>query len=238
MANLYSVSTAPKFYRHSGFTDAILNSFTVAANTPISLDFQNENATTPGKMYVAYNTGDIVKEHSGFSKTITQSRDLGAGNDLSGISYDGTTYFYSSNDVANKVAKRTGFTNTIVSSFTLGLTIYYGTWNRANSRFYQIERDTNRKFTQHNGFVKTISASFTMAATPDGLSWAGAYMYTGRRAVTDKFFKHSGFVKTITDSFVSTKNVEPFGHDFVPDVAAAIVRSPSGGAAYGSPMFY
>lgn len=213
MGNILVVDdTDNKVYKHSGFSNTIIDSIVCANNTPLDLSWDGTNLLSNG----SFGT-DKYYQHSGFTTTLNDSLTIDS---PYGTGWDGTnllTCQYGSN-----VRLHSGFSTTIDDSFNTSRQDVE--WDGSNV----IARLSNKHY-QFSGFSSTISDSFTKGGTNRGDAWNSTGLIRQNYDIFGKkVYQHSGFSTTVSDSFTFSATINnPTG---VTDDSWSGVATPSGPA--------
>lgn len=154
-----------------------------------------------GNLITADYQNNKVRQHSGFTTTISQSFSKTG---VYWAYYDavaGTVYFSADVNVsARSVKKGTGFTGTVSASFTAPqVEDVYDVDFDASGNIMLGQNKT--KVTRQSGFSATVLDSFTMAVSIRGICWDGTNVMVTQPAT--KAFKNSGFSSTVSSSFTT-----------------------------------
>ena len=104
-------SSAGRFYKHSGFTSTISDSFSSPSTSPVGSAWDGTNV-------ISGDSGtDKYYIHSGFSSTVSDSFSSPA-NDAAGANWDSSNLVSSDTGVSDLIYKHSGFTSTISDSFS------------------------------------------------------------------------------------------------------------------------
>jgi len=203
MANVISAVslTTDKHFRHAGFSDTIIDSYSSPSGTPSGISWD-------GTHVISADSGAADKhyKHSGFSATITSSYTSPA-TTPTGMGWDGT-HVISADFFADKHYKHSGFSATITTSYTSPNVYPTGiSWD--GTHVISADSNTNKHY-KHSGFSATITSSYTSpSGNAYGITWDGTNVLSVD-SVESKHYKHSGFSATITDSY-SSPGTNPTG---------------------------
>lgn len=197
--NVLSVTTTgDRIYRHSGFSDTILDSFApTPGSDPTAVGFDGTNILSCDYIQVRH------YKHDGFSTDILDSYTPVQAWPAA-ITWDGTHVL--SNDFNSSTGrhyKHSGFSNTVLDSFIGPDTIGPGGmgWDGINCVLTSGYLD---KAYITLGFSGTITDSFSApSAAMTGCSWDGTDFLSGNYTSPARHYKHSGFTSTIKDTYTA-----------------------------------
>lgn len=198
-------SSTDKFYRHTGFSAVIADSFSSPLAGGISVVYPSSgNAistdTTTGKIYV----------HTGFSSTIADSFSSPS-TAPSGVAVHPSGDLLTSDTTTNKIYRHTLLTSAIRDSFSSPSTDPQGISVNQNSGDVISSDDNLNRIYRHSGFSATLLDSFSSPGTnPTSLSVDFSGNVVSADGLSEKIYRHSGFSATILDSF-SSPSVDPSG---------------------------
>ncbi len=200
--NIHSVDVnTGKIYKHSGFSNTILNSFTSPGAGPSDICFDGTN------VFSTDTSTDKIYKHDGFSASLLDSFSSPDAFPQA-LTILASDIYSSDNSTGGKIWKHTGFSSSITDSFSSPSTDSRGI-THDGTNLYSCDANTDKIY-KHNGFSNTILDSFSSpSTTPTGITWDGTNLYSVD-STTDKIYKHSGFSVTITDSF-SSPSTNPTG---------------------------
>jgi len=163
-SNLLSSSLSTDIiYKHSGFSDSILDSFAPPGHDTHGLAWYG------GNLYSCDCALDKVYKHDGFSSTILDSF-TSPDTTPYGLAWDNGNLLSAGNET-DKIYKHDGFSASIIDSFfppgtiPSGLAWYGGNLYSGDGGLY--------KFYKHDGFSSTIIDSFNSPYnSPTGVAWA------------------------------------------------------------------
>jgi len=186
--NLLS-SCGLRIYKHSGFSDVILDVINTPGSTSWGITWDGSNLISCDP-----NTNRIYK-HDGFSETIIDSFPS-PGDVPQGLAWDGVNLLSCDSDT-KCVYKHAGFSSVIIDSIS-NLTLSGIAWDGVNLLGCSGATDWFYKF---DGFSGTIIDTFLAPSTAaSGIGWDGENVLSCD-ADTDFIYKHQGFSTTIYDSF-------------------------------------
>lgn len=185
------------FWRHSGVSNSILASFSLAIQSMRDLvQTPNDNDIISGSS----NT-DNIYFLTGFTTTINNSFSAKATANGMGITVDGSNNVIQGADSTQKFYVYTGETSTVSNSFASPNTVPTGiTFDGSNLISGD---DTANKFYRHQGVSSTITTSMAAPATrPSGNTWDyDLSNLISTDGTLGKYYVHSGFSTSITNSF-------------------------------------
>ncbi len=194
--NLLSVDVSTtKIYKHSGFTNTILDSFSSPATSPNDLCFDGTD------IYSIDTTSVKIYKHNGFSASLLNSF---SGPDINAKAltiYSGNIYSTGA-DIGGKIFKHTGFSSSIADSFSSSGTQNLTGITHDGTNIYSTAGDTDKIY-KHSGFTSAYLDSFSSPSSlPNGITWDGTNIYSCNTVLgPDRVYKHNGFSNTILDSF-------------------------------------
>ena len=222
--DLYSVDNTFQgqggdYYHHSAFSSTIKDSFSAPFAHALSIDqdgdFIGDERTDSGG---SDDDGNSVVKFSGFSSTIKHSFSQAGANGITGVTWDGTDFYWmdTSSSANNDYRRNSGFTSTVVDSFTQPFANgdIIAASNDGTDHF--LKEDNDGFVSRQSGFSATMTDSFDAGLTTSdfgGLEWGNYSDRTGAtsgQSTADMHLRFSEFISTVKDSY-SSPGVDPRG---------------------------
>jgi len=194
MADLLSCDQgANKFYRHSGFSADVKESFAGPGSNLICVAWDGDNLLSAD-----LGTNRVYK-HDGFSATIDTFLSL----TRQGIGWDGTNLLSAT---PSTIYRHVGFSTTIDTSIN---SPHIQAVDLAWTGTDLISMDQNNETVYlHDGFSETIQQSFQVTGNGFGVDWHDGNLYTADPN-SKIIYKRSGFSATILGQFTFSAATTP-----------------------------